>query len=861
MVRIKVFPLLVRLLVDSSNRKLFLICFFFLFTRGCSHNYQLDISDDKDKDTEKIERKSQDDNNNSENKSTNSKEPDLKEVNKYEGVGSDSERHFFTGRGARMKEPQMLGHDNNRDYFSRRSSNSMSDRSECEHFQKVDTHYNKNRGHRDYFDYRSNIDNRSNDDKKEYRNRNFQTFNQRGRFENHQHRFDNQNHFNRHDNHPQRCDNQAHRHENHPQRYDNQFHRLNNHPQGHDNQSQRHNNHPQGHDNQSQRHDNHPQRCDNQPHRHENHPLRYDNQPQRYNNHPPRYDNQLQRHDNQHQRYDNQHQRNDNKPQQYNNQHYRYDNQQRRYDNYRLGNNQRRDFPNRDKKQDSILHKEVSKDGDSNKLQGYKEHSAQECNKNNTLITQQPPEKEKEDQVKTPEIKPEVTPEVTPEVKPNQESINETLSSVRAPLAEDPSSLCFMQESFKEDEPCEIVVEDIDPESETASEPSEFQETLPVSTNPFFVGQFPIQVINPPAMMCQTSEGVSIHNGIFPPQSMSPHNKMPGTMTYSMINPFIAPAPIPPHFQPQHTHEIPPESGCSPVPIQSVDMRFFQQHPLVHNHSFMPITLPMGMPSCSNIPQMPIGNLPGVNFIHQHPVNCQQCPSHICQSQRIPLQNLNCQSPIYPQFANIMTPMGPVLMPITPASQEQIISQPGKHTQQGKNSRPDKGEITPATVIEKSANNLVNLCENIPSRRGSYPTSCPPGFEHIASPATPSANQRIICDTQQDTLPSFKNNPKEDVQESSRKSEKKIEEFTDEKLADIYCGIFNSTNLEKKEDEKICKWTKSSIKFSQDSYNEQLFKSYLYSEDNPLKSKDNAQAPRPGFRVGVGRGKKVGRTD
>lgn len=403
------------------------------------------------------------------------------------------------------------------------------------------------------------------------------------------------------------------------------------------------------------------------------------------------------------------------------------------------------------------------------------EYSADEPKRNITPETQQPPENEKEDDLKIPESKPSIS-----DLKPDEENIRESCAS--SPIAEDPSSLCFMQESFKEEESSEKLEDD--PGSESGSD--SYQETH-IPTNPFIV-KVPIQVLHPP-MMCQTPEGLPIHN-IFP-QTMPAPNKVPAGMTY-VTNPFIAPVPNP-NFP--HQHEVPPESGC--LPIQNLDMRFFNQ-PLVHNHPFIPMTLPMGMPSCSHV-QLPMGNLPGMNYVN--PLNCQQCPQHVCN--RIPVQALNCQNP-YPQFTNVMTPMGPVLMPIAHPANPEMSHGPTAHQEK------HQDKETAVTVIEKQANNLVTLCENLPSRRGSYPRNCPPGFESNLFPAT--NQKKIICD-KRDTLPSFRNNPRNCDQEKSDESAKKTEEFTDEKLAVIFNDIYN------------------------------------------------APAPRPGFRIGVGRGKKVGRTD
>ncbi|XP_051171321.1 uncharacterized protein LOC127288104 [Leptopilina boulardi] len=429
--------------------------------------------------------------------------------------------------------------------------------------------------------------------------------------------------------------------------------------------------------------------------------------------------------------------------------------------------------------------------------------------------------------------------ESTPELQSNENSILEKNDSAKeemekpiepieintctssSTLDNESSSLVFMQKSFKDDDDS-----DKDHASETLSEKSEDDPI--VSSNPYLnnVPQIPFQMIHQPGIITNEQGNMQISN----------------EMGFKLVaNPFMT-IPVSNTSQ-QH---LPTESGCS-LPIQNLDMRFFQ-HPVLHNpgNPYIPMmNYPMGMPihSCQ-MSQVPVGNIQGINYMHQQPINCQQCPPHFCPSQRMPMQNINCQNPIYP--AQFVTPITSVPLPMAPISPEQIQSI--RHPLSGKIS--ENMTTTPVTEIGKSVSNLVTLCESIPSRRIGL-SNCPPGFENTIY--AKEMQKKIIYNKEQE-LPTFRNNSK---QMSAQQTSKKTEQFTVKSLNNMYQLIrHKQVNNSLKEEEDKLLHQNNTIKFTEGSYNERLFSSY---EDNKT-TKLNTQAPRPGFRIGVGRGKKLGPT-
>ena len=570
-----------------------------------------------------------------------------------------------------------------------------------------------------------------------------------------------------------------------------------------------------------------------------------------------RQDNHIQRYNEQSHRYNHQHHRNPNQPHRYEDQLHNQENQPHRYDNRSNipGKNSRRDFPNRNHNND-FLHKSEFKEQDPKKLEDEKTYSAHESkyDRNNTTKNQYLLEKDTRDQLKESE----------------SQSFEQNLNNSSTLITEDGSSLCFIQDSFKDEQnvPCKSPVQNIHPESEIHFEKVEYQEKVVTSGSPFPLNMrpIPIQVHHSSRILCPDGS-VQIRNEIpfFPVQNIPPINKQsPSPISqYNIVtNPFITAAHIshPPILQPQHTHEIvTPDNGCTAVPIQNLDMRFFQPHLLnvVHNHpvnTFAPIPHPpIGMPvqPCGHVSQIPVENVQGMNFMHQNPVNCTQCVPHYYQAQRIPVQNLNCQHSIYPQF------MTPAAVPMIPVNQEQLIPHPEENFQSTNKEKIPTSEKS-VQDIGRSVNNLVNLCETLPSRRGGYTTNCPPGFESNSSTNPSKSQKKIIFDKQQITLPAFRNNPIESTQTNSKKNE----EFTDELLNDVRQEISSKSqkNTDSGNTSKDC--PEKFIKFGQDSYYENIVNSRSNTDEKSSKSNaTNTQAPRPGFQVGVGRGKRLGHTN
>lgn len=111
--------------------------------------------------------------------------------------------------------------------------------------------------------------------------------------------------------------------------------------------------------------------------------------------------------------------------------------------------------------------------------------------------------------------------------------------------------------------------------------------------------------------------------------------------------------------------------------------------------------------------------------------------------------------------------------------------------------------------------------------------------------------QRKIIYNNEHDLPSFRN-------QNSWKSPEKQGKFTMESLNNIIQRNLevlrnNKDNNREEENESV---RQKPIKFTAGSFNEQLFKSY--GDDNKMtQKKQNIQTPRPGFRSGIGRGKKL----
>ncbi|XP_043471038.1 protein kinase 4-like [Leptopilina heterotoma] len=390
----------------------------------------------------------------------------------------------------------------------------------------------------------------------------------------------------------------------------------------------------------------------------------------------------------------------------------------------------------------------------------------------------------------------------------------ETNSCTTSVLDEDSSSLVFMQESLDDSD---ILINDH--ASETTSEQSE--------DNPILYGNpYPN---HPYQMMHQT--------GICPNENnMLPSSQIPNEMEFKLVtNPFIPTVPL---SSAPHTQEmLPQETGA--LPMQNIDMRFYPQHPMnmVHNHHqpgnpYIPhINYPMGMQihSCGQISQLPVGNIQGINYMHQHPITCQQCPPQFCHSQRIPMQNITCQN--YP--TQFVTPITTVPLPMAPISPDQIQS-----------ARHQEILSTPVTEIGKSVSNLVTLCESLPSRRMGL-SNCPPGFENTVY--AKSMQRKVIYNNEHD-LPTFRN---QNSWKSPERQEKITVEFLDNVIQRNLQAYRNNKDNREEESETVCQ----KPKFTAGSYNERLFETY--GDDNKIQKKQNTQTPRPGFRSGFGRGKRL----